>query len=153
MNNEITDKTKNIIYCLSYGGLLPFVTTLVGIYSSSKELSSYSMIAFVSYGAVILGFVGAVHWGFLLKTDSMQRQGLLLSISVLPGLIGWLALISDLPVALLMFFIAYPLLFVYEKFSELNSLLPVWYMQMRFRLTIVVTIFMFIGLCAVYSIG
>ena len=153
MNNEITDKTKTIIYCLSYGGLLPFVISLVGIYSDSKELSSYAMIAFVSYGAVILGFIGAIHWGLLLKTDSIQRQGLLLSISVLPGLIGWLVLISPLPAALLMLCIAYPLLFVYEKYSELNNLLPVWYMLMRFRLTIVVTLFMLIGLGTVYSMG
>ena len=153
MNNKITDKTRNIIYYLSYGGLLPFVIALVGIYSASKELSSYSMIAFVSYGAVILSFIGAVHWGFLLKSDSIQRQGLLLSVSVLPALIGWLALISPLPAALLMLCIAYPLLYFYEKFSELNNLLPAWYMLMRFRLTIVVTLSMFIGLGTVHSIG
>ena len=153
MNNKITDGTKNIIYCLSYGGLLPFVICIVGIYFGSKELSSYSTIGFVSYGAVILSFVGAVHWGFLLKSDSIQRQGLLLSISVLPGLIGWLALISPLRAALLVLCIAYPLLFVYEKLSELNSLLPKWYMLMRFRLTIVVTLSMLIALSAVYSMG
>lgn len=143
MNIEVTDKTKTVIYCLSYGGLLPFFITLAGTFIGSKELSSYSVVAFISYGAIILGFVGAVHWGFLMKSDSIKRQGLLLSISVLPGLIGWLALISPLPVALLMLSVAYPLLFVYEKHSELNSLLPLWYMQMRFRLTIVVTISMF----------
>ena len=149
----MTDKTKTIIYCLSYGGLLPFVITLAGVYYGSKELSSYSMVAFVAYGAVILGFVGAVHWGFLLTTDSIQRQGLLLSTSVLPGLIGWLALICNLDTALLMLCIAYPILFIYEKFSVLNSLLPAWYMLMRFRLTIVVTLLMLIGQGAVYSMG
>jgi hypothetical protein len=140
MNNKITGEAKTIIYCLSYGGLLPFVICIVGIYFGSKELSSYSMIGFVSYGAVILSFVGAVHWGFLLKSDSIQRQELLLSISVLPGLIAWLALISPVSVALFILAAAYPLLLIYEKKSELNKILPVWYISMRVKLTSIVTV-------------
>ena len=150
MNNKITDETKNIIYCLSYGGLLPFVICIVGINFGSKELSSYSMIGFISYGAVILSFVGAVHWGFLLKSDSIQRQGLLLSISVLPGLIAWLALISPVSVALFILAAAYPLLFIYEKKSELNQLLPAWYMSMRIKLTCIVTVLTLITLGKAY---
>ena len=149
MNHKNINKTKNIIYFLSYCGLLPFVITLLVSILGSKELNSYSIIMFVSYGAVIIGFIGAVHWGFLLESKSIQRQGLLLSISVLPSLIGWFALISPIPFALLILCIMYPLLFIYERHSVLNTLLPKWYMLMRLKLTIMVTIFIFIALNAV----
>ena len=149
MNHNNINKTKNIIYFLSYCGLLPFVITLLVSILGSKELNSYSIIMFVSYGAVILGFIGAVHWGFLLESKPIKGKGLLLSISVLPSLIGWFALIIPTPVALLILCITYPLLFIYERYSTLNILLPGWYMLMRLKLTIIVTILIFIALNAV----
>ncbi len=145
MNDQDAEKVKFIVYCLGYGGLIPFILTLAGIYFGNHAISAYSVVAFISYASVILGFVGAVHWGFILKSDLAQRQGLLLSISVLPGLIAWLALISPLPIALITLTIAYPLVLIYERLSELNELLPDWYRSMRVILTISVTTMLLIS--------
>ncbi len=134
---------------LGYGGLIPFILTLAGIYFGNEAVSAYSVVAFVSYAAVICSFVGAVHWGFILRSDDLRRQNLLLSISVLPGLLGWLALISPLPVALIILIITYPLVLIYERLSELDELLPDGYKTMRVVLTMLVTMMLLIAFARV----
>jgi hypothetical protein len=56
--------------------------------------SPLAQFALVGYAAVILSFLGAVHWGFALSTPSiaqpLRRQ--LLVWGVMPSLLGWLAL-------------------------------------------------------------
>ena len=47
---------------LGYGGLLPFVALAgIGWWAPGTPLWGTALLA---YGAVILSFVGALHWGF-----------------------------------------------------------------------------------------
>ena len=48
---------------LGYGGLLPFVGLAVLMAADAPRQALWSQ-ALVAYGAVILGFVGALHWAF-----------------------------------------------------------------------------------------
>ena len=96
MSDDVkSSDTRTTVYYLSYGGLIPFIAALFGFFLLDEPIRSFSLNAFITYAAVIIGFVGAVHWGFLLKTDNMSHRNLLLSISVLPGLIGWCALLVN----------------------------------------------------------
>ena len=148
-NDTISNDTKVTVYYLSYGGLLPFIASVIGFYVLDETYRTFSMLAFITYAAVIIGFVGAVHWGFLLKEEFINRN-LFLGISVLPGLIGWAALLTTHQYALIIFVVSYPLLFVYEKLTKLNDILPDWYMKMRLKLTMTVTILVLIMLINVF---
>jgi hypothetical protein len=140
MNDDVISKdTKTTVYYLSYGGLIPFIAALFGFFLLDEPIRSFSLNAFITYAAVIIGFVGAVHWGFLLKADDIGNKNLLLSLSVLPGLIGWCALLLNQQLALIIFALMYPSVFIYEKLTSLKNILPDWYMPMRLKLTYSVT--------------
>ena len=51
---------------LGYAGLVPFAAGALGIVLLGDELRVFAARALVAYGAVILSFVGAVHWGLFL---------------------------------------------------------------------------------------
>ena len=92
MSQELQNKTVRVVKYLSYGGLIPFVATLLGIFVFDESLSTLSLQAFIAYAAVILSFVGAVHWGYIL-TEKPDNAATLLSLSVLPNLTAWVSLL------------------------------------------------------------
>ncbi|MEM7027758.1 MAG: DUF3429 domain-containing protein [Pseudomonadota bacterium] len=133
---------KSVKY-LGYGGLAPFLLALAGIIFSDVKLQDFYVHAFTAYSAVILSFIGAVHWGFILKNETVPNKQTLLSISVIPALIGWLALLFSPVASLFIFALAFPAVFLYERFSSVSILLPEWYMLLRIQLTLAVTIMQF----------
>ncbi|RXU10950.1 DUF3429 domain-containing protein, partial [Pseudomonas syringae] len=77
---------------LGYGGLLPFIS-LALLIPFSGDYRPLFAIALVNYGAVILSFVGALHWGFAMTAQDIkaeQRSGRFIW-SVIPALIAWIA--------------------------------------------------------------
>lgn len=47
---------------LGVAGLVPFVVTLPAAYLASPPGQALAIQAFLAYGAVILSFLGGVHW-------------------------------------------------------------------------------------------
>jgi len=77
---------------LGIAGIIPFL--LCGLEATSANAQN-GMIAshlLVAYGAIILSFLGGVHWGFTLAApeDSAEQQRLVGG--VLPAICGWLIL-------------------------------------------------------------
>jgi len=149
-NDTLSNDTKVTVYYLSYGGLLPFIAALFGFFLLDEPIRSFSIKAFITYAAVIIGFVGAVHWGFLLKAGDIANKKLLLSLSIIPGLIGWSALLVSEQLALIIFALLYPSVFIYEKLTSLKNMLPEWYMPMRFKLTSCVTLMVLVMILGQY---
>lgn len=129
-----------------FGGVLPFLLAAAGIHVTSGELHAFFAHAFLAYGAVILSFIGAVHWGFILKTEHIEQAAKLLAIGVIPSLVGWCGLLLPPLFTLIIFSFAFPSLFIYEQFSQIGSLLPEWYMKLRVQLTMIVTLLHFVAL-------
>ena len=141
MNKQVT-----AIKLCGYGGLLPFLLSLAGMYFTTGGLKTFFLNSFIAYSAVILSFIGAVHWGFIFKADAFDRASRLLAFSVVPSLIAWVALLCPPLFALIFFAFSFPGLFIYERFTELHDLLPSWYLMLRVQLTIFVTIMQFVAI-------
>lgn len=62
MNTDATALSPSRFAVLGYGGLLPFLGLTALILFSAEHRAFFSMMM-VGYGAVILSFVGALHWG------------------------------------------------------------------------------------------
>lgn len=58
---------------LGYGGLLPFIF-LALLIPFSLDYRPLFEIAPVNYGAVILSFVGALHWGFAMSVEDISAE-------------------------------------------------------------------------------
>ena len=138
MSDFVTKSAPAAVKYLSYAGLIPFIAALAGLFILADAPRDLAMRALLAYAAVILSFVGAVHWGYLLHAgpDHAPR---LLGLSTLPNLTAWLSLLLADRIALFVLTLAFPLLLLYEKASALNGILPGWYMTMRARLTGIVT--------------
>jgi len=76
---------------LGYAGLIPFVglTALLQIVDVVHQPSV--VFALQAYGATILSFLGALHWG-LTMGDEQPSQGMLLW-GVAPSLLAWASLL------------------------------------------------------------
>ena len=77
---------------LGYGGLLPFIAMAAGSWLDAKHSAAWQQ-AQVGYGAVILSFVGALHWAFAMRgpTENGAALAQLYVWSVMPALAGWVA--------------------------------------------------------------
>ncbi|MFI7858804.1 DUF3429 domain-containing protein [Pseudomonas promysalinigenes] len=121
---------------LGYSGLLPFIALTVLIISKAS-FQALAAVAIVSYGAVILSFIGALHWVFAMLLpglEAKERQKRLLW-SVIPALLGWACTL--MPAALACFALACGFVAHLWQDRSLPQNLPAWYRPMRLRLTAV----------------
>jgi hypothetical protein len=93
---------------LGVAGLVPFVVCGLGAVSADPVQATRMLTALIGYGAVILSFLGGVHWGFALGSPSpvpaaattgnrfVTAERARLVLGVVPSLIGWLALLLQM---------------------------------------------------------
>ena len=48
---------------LGYAGLIPFVFLALCLWAAGPELHPYVALSMQGYGAVIVSFLGGIHWG------------------------------------------------------------------------------------------
>lgn len=128
---------------LGYAGLIPFISGAIGIWITPPAWRTDVLTALLHYAAVILAFMGAIHWGLAMarerQDDAAHRQ---LGLSVLPALLGWLAISSGLPalLALALLISGFIGLYLADVHAVKLELAPRWYTALRKPLTAVVLI-------------
>ncbi len=134
-----------VMWWLGYGGLIPFfvltVILLLGISLPGLESARLGWWL-ATYAAVVLSFIGAVHWGVALgMQDRLAENELakLLLFSVLPTVVAWFSLL--LPIHYTLYVLAALIVLAYIADSILLfSKLTGDYGRMRLHLTIIVTL-------------
>lgn len=79
---------------LGYAGLVPFAGLATGVMSGSTGWSTQVATALLAYGASILSFMGAIHWGLAMRGGADVPEGTSntrLLWGVTPSLIAWVA--------------------------------------------------------------
>ena len=126
-----------IVKWLGYGGLLPFLGLFVAVVIDPHH-RAYWAEAQASYGAIILSFVAGLHWAFAMTLEPLsaqQRQRVFLW-SVVPPLVGWLALLLPHLFAdglLVSAFVAH--YWFDRRLVRSTQALPGWYLRLRLHLT------------------
>ena len=123
---------------LGYGGLLPFVGLAGAALWLGPLESTRITAALLAYGASILSFMGAIHWGLAMGGGAAPDSKLLLW-GVVPSLVAWVALLLGTATGLWLVVLGLWACFavdrtVYPRFG-LRSWLP-----MRLVLTLVATL-------------
>jgi hypothetical protein len=122
---------------LGYGGLVPFVACALAMLLPEAGMRDLASRLLVGYGAVILSFLGGVHWGLVLRTSSPRAPGML-AIGILPSLAGWLTLLLPFEKALAAQVAVFGGFWLYEHRILGPDLIPPAYLAMRRWLTLVV---------------
>ena len=80
---------------LGFFGAVPFCG-LAGMSVIFPEYMDLIVHAQRAYGACILSFLGAIHWGYALaKTNELKPDWNTLGYSVMPSLVAWMALLVN----------------------------------------------------------
>ena len=124
---------------LGAAGLIPFaVLGLLAVAQGGDRAAA----ALVAYAAVILSFLGAVHWGFALQEPSGRGERARLLLGVLPSLAGWVALLLNIAVnvaaALGLLVVGFAATVLVEARGARQGLVSPGYMKLRYGLTAVV---------------
>jgi hypothetical protein len=152
---------------LSLAGAIPFL--ILGTVVLLDPLGSATAIeVLISYGAVVLSFTGAVHWGFALRDTAhpvndipltpavlgSERQ--LLIFGVVPAIIGWVALSTMLhfqapALALFMLLVGFFITIVVETIGRGRGVVAANFLLLRWTVSIIVLIVLLVVLFAVLT--
>ncbi len=78
---------------MGYGGLIPFVALALAVWMSDPAYRATIGLALLGYGVTITSFLGAIHWGLVMRDVSMQSLPFL-GWGVAPSLVAWIALLA-----------------------------------------------------------
>ena len=118
-------------WVLGFGGVIPFLVLFLALlpglspgFASSQEIALWLL----AYAAIILSFIGAIHWGVALAMDDnnadKQQSGRNFLYGIVPALLAWFALL--LPHNIAFFIMAGLVMLAYGAdavllFKRLNS--------------------------------
>jgi hypothetical protein len=123
---------------LGYGGLVPFVASSCCLLLNLLPELPWQTMA-LSYGAIILSFLGGLHWAFamtLLELSENQRRDRFVW-SVIPSLIGWTSMALPISFATALLIAGFTCHFLQDLYVKKLALLPAWYLPLRIQLSVV----------------
>ncbi len=139
------------IACRWLGGLgaLPFVALAGGSLWLDGVPQAYVLFGLTAYGAVILSFLGGIQWGLAIADyGAAEGDGASyrrLTVSVVPSLIAWWALLLTGPTALLVLAISFALMLALDWTATRSGEAPAWYPRLRLPLTACVVACLILG--------
>ena len=124
---------------LGWLGILPFIFTSFFVLFEIRFSLELKVLGLL-YASSILGFLGAVYWGYLLKSEAYEH--ILWAWGIATSLVAWFSLIviflfNNYLLASLILSLGFiiSLIVDYKNFSSYS-----WYVNLRFKLTFVATI-------------
>jgi len=123
---------------LGYGGLIPFLGLAAALWLAPPGNWPLAGMALLGYGATIASFLGAIHWGLVMREGLAQPVPSLLW-GVVPGLLGWAALLLGHAAGLMLMAAVLWACFAVDRVLYPRYRLQAW-LPMRLRLTLVASI-------------
>ena len=159
--HDVTKKRLPVLaVVLGVLGLIPFLGCTIGIILFPSDVPAPNLVrAIIAYGAVILAFLGGVHWGLALDpAPTMVAPGQAaidnrrLALGVLPSLIGWAALLVSVAstslIAIVLLILGFVGTTLVEQRAHRSGALPGSYMALRWVLSAVALLCLVVVLLA-----
>jgi Protein of unknown function (DUF3429) len=136
--------TINVARLLGLAGAIPFVFAAIAIHFDVWLPRAQAINLAVVYAAVILSFLGGIHWGYsvmLVQAGRGRDAGLLFAVSVLPALAAWTTLLlTTLQHAIWLQVTWFILVWFVDWQLSRRQLVPAWFMGLRTIITLLVVI-------------
>jgi hypothetical protein len=134
---ETPERVRHSARWLGYLGVLPFAGCALLVLFGRADLQAFALRALLAYGAVILSFVGALHWARALQAGPAAYRARLLIVSVVPSLLAWLALLLPDSGGLLLLSLGFVLLYLFDR-REWRA--HRWFVRLRLHLSVAATL-------------
>jgi hypothetical protein len=124
---------------LSFSGLIPFLACTYFEWSHFVDTFNW-LEAHLTYSAVILSFLGGLHWAFAMTLTSLNTRAKNFRFiwGVIPSLIAWLSFGLHPLEANVLLVIGFLLQLWQDMVLHRSTQLPKWYLPLRIKLTAVV---------------
>ncbi|KAI0196928.1 hypothetical protein F4808DRAFT_300324 [Astrocystis sublimbata] len=138
---------------------MPSTSTLKNNLMISQETAQQLLATLepiqLGYGAIIISFLGAVHWGmeYAAKTPDAARTRLRYGLGVTAPMVAWPTLYMPVEFALTAQFAAFVALYFADARASVRGWAPAWYSTYRFALTAVVGVAIAISLIGRAKVG
>ena len=123
---------------LGYAGLIPFLS-LAAITLLLPQHKSQAQTVVAAYGAVIVSFLGAIHWGWGMRDASKPGATISFIWGVVPSLLGWVALLLPDPLGLFSLVATLWLCYMVDRKTYRQRQLAAW-LPMRLGLTTIASL-------------
>jgi hypothetical protein len=130
---------------LGLAGVLPFAAGALAAWRPDP-VGTFAATALLAYGAVILSFLGGIHWGLAL--DQAQPRPAQLALGVLPSLAGWVAVLAGGRAGILLLMAGFVGVLAQDLRLTRNGVAPPWFASLRTVLTTAVLLCLTVGLAA-----
>ncbi|EGO55956.1 hypothetical protein NEUTE1DRAFT_131561 [Neurospora tetrasperma FGSC 2508] len=132
-----------------------FLNTILFRHETAKDLLDIIEPIQVGYGAVLISFLGAIHWGleYAEKTPSLARTRFRYGMGLLAPIIAWPTTFMPIQWALTTQFLAFTGLYYADSRATVKGWAPSWYATYRFVLTGIVGIALFISILGRIKVG
>jgi hypothetical protein len=131
---------------LGSAGLLPFILPLLVMLLGPESWRPLAATVLRSYAAVILSFLGAVHWGIALWETDTTRLWRSLGWGVTPSLLAWIALLLPLAWSWVVLLGGFSAQYMMDRRIVQTDRMPFWYGELRRWLTLGVTLVLSLAL-------
>jgi Protein of unknown function (DUF3429) len=127
---------------LGHAGLAPFVLGAVLVWLVNPEAHPYVTLALSAYAAVIVSFLGGIHWGIAAR--EAQPDPALLAWGVAPSLLAWVAVVMPANAGLALEGMVLVACYLVDRRVYPRHGMAHW-LTLRFRLTAVASLCCFLG--------
>ncbi|MDA9137328.1 DUF3429 domain-containing protein [Pelagibacterales bacterium] len=130
-------------------GLIPFVVIFAAYFISPPEEKVYEFLTylFVAYAAIIASFLGGIQWGMIIsRADLLFNIGFPLTMSVVPALLAWSALLvlHSLTFSLILIIVSFLFATATDFYLYNKKATPYWFLNTRVPLSVLVVVLTFI---------
>ncbi len=127
---------------LAYAGLLPFVLGAMLVWFVRPDAHGYVTLLLSCYCAVILSFLGAVHWGLAMRAPDVPSATWIWGVS--PALVAWIAVVMPPYAGLVVHGVMLAACYLVDRRTYPLLGAGGW-LTLRFRLTVVACLSCFVG--------
>jgi len=116
-------------------GLIPFLAPVIALWLGSPAWREPAWAVLHGYAAIILSFIGAIHWGAALHENDARRLWQTMGWSVIPALLAWVTLMLPHRQGVALLLLGFAAQYLMDRRAVALGWLPVWYVRLRRTLT------------------
>ncbi len=150
ITGSLENSNQKLVWIIVIIGALPVIilTVTIVLFGGHSSISASLIDAYKVYSAIVLSFLGGIHWGIVLGAENERPASKPLIMSLSAPLIGWSAVFIAEPLCFALLIVGFAGQGAWDNFSAHNGNLPLWFSKIRLTLTLVVILLLAITMYA-----